>query len=489
MTKHNCVAVWLLCMVAVGVFAQSADQIDNASLVRALDGARTLPEDSAAARTQVGGLFKLKGRVKPEIAEWLIKATAAGLVSIGDRETYSKVRTQMRDSAGFERDIFDNCNKCAGTGRGHVKCPKCNGTGRCPNSKCQGGRVIREQLGGYAQEQKCGICNGTGRCKQCNGAGTIAGPCAVCGGRGHAFDKEKAREIYETCVANAKAAVLGLPIKEGNSSDTGGARAAVNPRKLDPKIGDLVAYLRSRATSSLKNQDSVNHLVRGLSQNTSMSSPQFTQYAFDFKSYQTWKDRGTMQLQKSRIFEQMFANGFKSRLWKSYVRCYLAPIPDGLAFSVEDVTTYGGSRPNMYCVKLVLMSDGHSYKTDNGRVKWSGQPWQSSELKKFLRKEMVIRGYLELRVPIGKGEVERLKKGSILISRGWVYDVNVVDAIATYENGTKRVIQAIGNSRRTQVYRSLQERMEIESAFVGDVGNGKTDAYDEEEDYGDDEDD
>ena len=482
MDRLKFVAVWLLCMVAVGIFAQSTDQIDNASLVRALDGARTLPDDSAAARTQVGGLFKLKGRVKPEIAEWLIKATAAGLVSIGDKETYAKVRSQMRFPESFESAIFDNCNKCAGTGKGHIKCLKCNGSGRCPNSRCQGGRVIREQLGGGAEEQKCAICEGTGRCKRCRGAGTIAGPCAACGGRGHAIDKDKAREFYETCVANARAAVLGLPVKDGNSSDTGGARATVNPRKPDPQIGDLVAYLRSRANSSLENQDSVTHLIRGLLQNASISLPQFTQYAFDFKSYHTLQDRKTTQIEKGRIFTQMFANGFKSRLWKNYVRCYFAPIPDGLAFSVVDVTTwnYGDSGPEVYCVKLALMSDGHSYTTEQGRAKWSGQPWQSSALLRFLRKDMGIRGYLDLVVPMGKGDVERLKKGTVLTSRGWVYDMKVVDAIATYENGAKRAVKEVGVSRRTQVYRSLQERMEIEEDFDED-DDEEDDEYDEEE--------
>ncbi len=94
------VAVWLSCAVAGGVFAQSTTPIDNDTLVRSLEGARVLPEDPAAARSQVGGLFKLKGRVKPEVADWLVKATAAGLVAIGDKDTYAKERTQRPDPQG-----------------------------------------------------------------------------------------------------------------------------------------------------------------------------------------------------------------------------------------------------------------------------------------------------------------------------------------------------------------------------------------------------
>ena len=136
-------------------------------------------------------------------------------------------------------------------------------------------------------------------------------------------------------------------------------------------------------------------------------------------------------------------------------------------------------------MKLALMSDGHSYTTEQGRTKWSGQPWQSSALLRFLRKDMGIRGYLDLVVPMGKGDVERLKKGTVLTSRGWVYDMKVVDAIATYENGAKRPVKEVGVSRRTQVYRSLQERMEIEEDFDED-DDEENDEYDEEEDEEDD---
>ncbi len=115
-------------------------------------------------------------------------------------------------------------------------------------------------------------------------------------------------------------------------------------------------------------------------------------------------------------------------------------------------------------MKLDLLYDGEKYRNGTELTKWTGQAWQSRDLITFLRKEALLSsGRLRLLVPLDDEVVETWKKGKILVSKGWVYDIQVFYGVGTTRNGNLREAREIRGAEN--VFRSIEERMDLEDEF------------------------
>ncbi len=393
--------------VAVGVaMCASAQSGATDNVLHRLEELKTLPDDFGAAQANLRDLFKLRAGLKGDVAEAIAKATAAGLVAIGDLSTYEKVKKYIGNVRVLEATISDECPICNGAGR--TTCKECKGTGR-------------------------------------------------------ALKKNLARKQYPLYIDKA-AAML-----KTDSPDGAGNQASL-PNYAAVGSG-VPAYWRTYAPTALSDSAALSHFLQGLSRNASGASEEFKSYEFNFEYYRQWKDRGATKIQKEKILEHLFLKGFKSGFYKDFVRCYFALVPDGLSFAVTEVNAWhdseytNGKGPELYCVTIELLHDGDSYRTGSGSAKWTGQSWQSRDLKSFLSEEALLPSRrLSLLVPIDDENVESWKKGKILVSKGWVYDVQIWYGVGQTLSGNIKGVAEI-HGRTTNVFRSIDERMDLEDEF------------------------
>ncbi len=401
----------LAVVVGVALWA-SAQSGTTDNVLHRLEELKTLPNDFGAAQANLRELFKLRAGLKSEVAETIAKATAAGLVVIGDLSTYEKVKKYIGNVRVLEATISDECSICNGAGR--TTCKECKGTGRT-------------------------------------------------------LKKSLASKQYLLYIDKA-IAMLRI-----DSPDGAGNQAS---RPNSAAVGSGVpTYWRSFAPTALSDGAALSHFLQGLSRNASGRSEDFKEYEFNFENYRQWKDRGATKIQKEKILERLFAKGLKSYFYKDFVRCYFALVPDGLSFAVTEVNAstdwhhsdYPNLKgPDIYHVTIELLHDGDSYRTGSGSAKWTGQSWQSRDLKSFLAEEALLPSHrLSLVVPIDEKDVESWKKGKILVSRGWVYDVQIWYGVGQTLSGNIKGVAEI-HRRTTNVFRSIDERMDLEDEFEDD---------------------
>ena len=100
--------------------------------------------------------------------------------------------------------------------------------------------------------------------------------------------------------------------------------------------------------------------------------------------------------------------------------------------------------------------------------------WQNDELLRSLdrqrlfngnRYHLLIQGHnfgrCHLLIPARAEDVSDWKKGKIIVSKGWIYDVTVIDAVVTYKNGSTGVDRRIGFGGYRfcdYMFRSMDER-------------------------------
>ena len=212
-----------------------------------------------------------------------------------------------------------------------------------------------------------------------------------------------------------------------------------------------------------RNKDNrmMSFVQQGLSVNKSRTHKKFVEHEFDFKSYYQWADHNTTSVQRDRIFERrLLLNSYRSCLYKEFVRCGIALVPDGLSFAVQDVQEVN----HYYRVSLELLTYGC---TITGKGKWQGNPVQDDDLRDYLRKKFLFPSSIYLGIPAAAGilaadgGVENWRKGTILVSNGWVYDVEIIDAIKTFKDGTKRPFKDV--CRAEFAFRSMGEWLHFES--------------------------
>ena len=161
-----------------------------------------LPPDYASA----GKWFKLSREVESnELKQLALKASGAALFNANRLDMYkSKVKTLIDGGSPFEDSFYTLCSTCGGGKMLSSKCPNCLGSGRC-SAKCNNGERL-VQLISDSKWSKCGICKGTGLCRKCGGAGYVELKCRRCNGKGKVVDKERAKEVYDSCVEKIREA-------------------------------------------------------------------------------------------------------------------------------------------------------------------------------------------------------------------------------------------------------------------------------------------
>lgn len=339
----------------------------------------------------------------------IIKACVAGLYAVDDIKNATKIKVGV-NLDDFVDAFTTECTACRGKGVASKSCSNCRGSGDCQNSKCENGRTTFVGISGREQTRKCSLCGGTGKCNKCKGAGHFSPTCSKCRGTKKITDKKQALAACQKILTElSQDPQMAYTLADGNSAES-------EPQTATPVKATSVKW--------------------DCSTNKSGMNKTFQDYKFDFTQYNKWRDRGSTDLQKDGIIRSLFIDGFESNLYKEYIRCYFALVPDGTPFVVKDVKEWGDDG---YRVKLAL----------------------SGNMNHTSQKQLLLSGRMDLMIPQHDDFVESLRKGTIILSEGWVYDVLVEDAVCTYTNGQKEKVRQIKDSGI--IFRSMNERLIAES--------------------------
>ncbi|MBS7286629.1 MAG: hypothetical protein KIH06_05135 [Kiritimatiellae bacterium] len=130
-----------------------------------------------------------------------------------------------------------------------------------------------------------------------------------------------------------------------------------------------------------------------------------------------------------------------------------------MVFVVSDVSLVelrGGV--NVYCVKLTALAFGEKNYT-LGTV-WNGRNDQTKRYVELAKKAGALESStVSLLVPTSHEDVEEWKKGDTVISKGWLNEWNIINAVRTYGNGEKEEYRKIEMSG--EIFRSLRDWEEM----------------------------
>lgn len=170
----------------------------NAEIVRAkfhknlIKAAISLKKDTTnlkALKTLRSAVFITKDQSLKKV---LVDVVALSLHRFDNKSFYAsfsdklqkKFPTENLLSISSSSELSVICKTCGGTGEYKKKCTRCNGSGKCPNSKCNNGKITYMGMDKKTYVRTCPICNGTGKCPECNGRGFLSLICKKCiGGR------------------------------------------------------------------------------------------------------------------------------------------------------------------------------------------------------------------------------------------------------------------------------------------------------------------
>lgn len=177
--------------------------VKNVSVSQKLAKFEQLPTNSDVAKRKLLELMRLASSLPEEVRPSVVRAVAAGLISIGANAEYQKVKPKIPDVLEFQDSLLDDCPSCGRNGTSSSQCYDCHGTGRCPIPGCDNGRRVIPDLVHGQRTITCSTCAGSGQCPKCGGAGHFSGKCKTCGGSGKRINKDKAKRIYSESLDNA----------------------------------------------------------------------------------------------------------------------------------------------------------------------------------------------------------------------------------------------------------------------------------------------
>lgn len=425
------------------------------SMVRPCEANEAVQSAAKAALEKMSGgnlgkLYKVRSQAETaKRREMVIKACVAGLYAIGDAKNAMKVSENLSGD-DYVSSFMSECGRCDGAGSLPRNCYKCKGGGKCQNSKCKDGTVTAPGFDGRSSSRKCSVCGGTGKCADCKGVGSTSSVCTSCNGAKRIVKKEQA---LASCQELLRALMVsGKEIKPDEEPKT---ETRLSGKKKDCKRTSTEDNKSQR--KEVESSEVAEIIKRGCATNKSKAHKDFQEYEFDFADYQLWSDKRTTKLQKDKIIERLFSGGFESHLYKDWCRCYFALVPDGLAFVVRDVneSVYSNGK-KLYKVSL---------------------KFQNEAIGSDLREQRLFPGYHPQLVIEDDDMAAKLNKGDVLVSKGWVYDVYVVDAIVSSMDQLGRISKRVdryiaGGGRRScsNLYRSMDERNKIEIEAVENRG-------------------
>lgn len=210
-------------LLAFTTFGQDASLDESRSLQQFLE----LPQDTAAARKSLWLLGKTAQSLPADAAPHVYEAVCAGLIAIGDKENYRKVRTRLPDAPAFEDRMLSPCTLCQGAGHKDVVCKKCGGSGACYYPQCRNGyRTLTPLAGTAPMRTPCPICKGAAKCPDCDGSGHKAEPCRECRGKGRRVYIENVRQIYRQCLDTAIARCAPVHTSLDSTDSTSSQKSA-----------------------------------------------------------------------------------------------------------------------------------------------------------------------------------------------------------------------------------------------------------------------
>ena len=125
---------------------------------------------------------------------------------------------------------------------------------------------------------------------------------------------------------------------------------------------------------------------------------------------------------------------------------------------VSLVELKGGGK--VYCVELTALVFGEENRTLE--IVWNGREYQTKRYVELAKKAGVLAGgTVRLLVPTSHRDVEKWKKGDTVISKGWLSEWNIINAVRTYGNGGKEEYRKIEMSG--EMFRSFRDFTEMNS--------------------------
>lgn len=181
---------------------------------------------------------------------------------------------------------------------------------------------------------------------------------------------------------------------------------------------------------------------------------------FNPEDYIEYWHRDATEIRKRRLFDKIWENALYSPHIKRDADnnplglVLLSKVPDNMVFVVDDVSLVelrGGG--NVYCVKLTALVFGKRNYT-LGTV-WNGRKYQTEQYVELaIRAGALASRTVRLYVPTSDGDVEKWKKGDTVISKGWLNEWNIFNAVRT-GNGGKEEYREI--TMPGEMFRSLLE--------------------------------
>ena len=175
--------------------------------------------------------------------------------------------------------------------------------------------------------------------------------------------------------------------------------------------------------------------------------------------------KDTTDLRKRRLFDEVWEKALYSPHLQRDAnnnplgKVLHSKVPDNMVFVVSDVSLVelrGGV--NVYCVELTALAFGEKNYT-LGTV-WNGRKDQTKRYVELAEKAGALESStVRLLVPTSHGDVEKWKKGDTVISKGWLNEWNIINAVRTYGNGEKGEYRKIEMSG--EMFRSLRDWEEI----------------------------
>ena len=175
--------------------------------------------------------------------------------------------------------------------------------------------------------------------------------------------------------------------------------------------------------------------------------------------------KDTTEIRKRRLFDKVWEEALYSPHLQRDAnnrplgKVLLSKVPDNMVFVVRDVSLgelRGGM--NVYCVELEVLAFGKKDYTLG--IVWNGRECQTKRYVELAKDTGALKGGTErLLVPTSHEDVEKWKKGDTVISKGWLNEWTIINAVRTYDNGGKEEYREIKLSG--EMFRSLQEWEEM----------------------------
>ena len=372
------------------------------------------------------------------------------------------------------------CPKCGGEGSTKEKCFACAGTGKV-FSKTVAARVFRDSCNAIADgvdvvpppnnadvNHRVNVNLEQQRTKQQNVVGeqlqrrsrrgrAEGGPARTMASSDHHIDNKLLGQLKDLKQHRYR---LKEVVTVGN--------AILSTSKVPSEVISDTPFRYCGSDNDLKFKTEVRAIMKSaqtLLSDIEANQTEISEGEFNPDYYIEYWHKDTTDIRKRRLFDEVWEKALYSPHLQRDAnnnplgKVLLSKVPDNRVFVVDDVSLVelrGGV--NVYCVELTALAFGRKNYT-LGTV-WNGRKDQTERYVELAKKAGALESStVRLLVPISHGDVEKWKKGDTVISKGWLNEWNVINAVRTYGNGEKEEYRKIEMSG--EMFRSLRDWEEM----------------------------